>query len=105
MEYFPEGSIIPIDIFDIEGTAKIIRTEIKTGSYESRLPTIIKAREKVLTNYNLMTKISQIVEERHNPNTKARRGEYIYGRHIYRQKKPLSALGDILHRYRVNRRL
>lgn len=105
MEYFPEGSIIPIDIFDIEGAAEIIRAEIKPGSYESRLPAIIEAREKVLTNYNLMTKIGQIVEDRHNLNAKPRRNEYIYGRHIYRQKKPLAALGDILHRYRVNRRL
>lgn len=103
--FFPENSIIPIDIFDIEGAANIIREEIKPGSYEARLPAIIKAREMVLTEYNLMSKIARIVEEKHNPNASFKNENYIFGRHIYRSKKPFSALGDILHRYSVNRRL
>ena len=104
-DYFPEGSIIPIDIFDIEGAAKIIRAEINHGSYEARLPAIIKAREQVLAQYNLMNKIAEIVSEKHNASAQPKPGEYIYGRHIYRRKKPISALRDVLHRYRVNRRL
>ncbi len=105
MHDFPEGSIIPIDIFDIEGAAEIIRKEIKPGSYEARLPAIIKARELVLTQYNLMNKIAEIVTAKHNTNAAPMAGAYVYGRHIYRKKKPISALGDVLHRFRVNRRL
>lgn len=105
MDFFPEGSIIPINIYDIEGAAKIIRNEIKAGSYEARLPAIIEAREKILTEYNLMNKIAQVVSEKHNPNATRESSEHIYGRHIYRRKKPFLALGDIIHRYGVNRRL
>ena len=105
MDVFPEGSIIPIDIFDIEGAAHIIREEIKDGSYEARLPAIIAAREQILTEHNLMNKVAAIVSEKHDAAAMRRRGEYIYGRHIYRAKKPIAALGDLIHRYRVNRRL
>jgi hypothetical protein len=105
MDYFPEGSIIPIDIFDIEGAAEIIRAEIKPGSYEARLPTIIKARQQTLTDYNLMQKIAKIVSERHDAAALPKLNQFIYGRHIYRKKKLIAALGDIYHRYRVNRRL
>ena len=105
MEFFPEGSIIPIDIFDIQGAANIIRQEIKPGSYEARLPAIIEAREKVLTEYNLMNTIAQIVKSKHNPHATPESDGHIYGRHMFRKKKPLAAFGDVLHRYRVNRRL
>ena len=105
LEFFPEGSIIPIDIFDIEGAAEVIRAEIQAGSYKARLPAVIKAREQTLSDYNLMNKIAQIVSTKHNPNALIKDKQHIYGRHIYRKKKPLSALADIFHRYRVNRRL
>ena len=103
--FFPEDSFIPIDIFDIEGAAKIIRNEIKAGSYEARLPAIIKARSQILNDYNLMNKIASIVTEKHDSEAQKHLNQYIYGRHIYRRKKPLAALGDIIHRYRVNQRL
>ena len=105
MEFFPEGSIIPIDIFDIQGAANIIRQEIKPGSYEARLPAIIEARKKILTEYNLMNTIAQIVKSKHNPHATPESDGHIYGRHMFRKKKPLAAFGDVLHRYRVNRRL
>lgn len=105
MDFFPEGSIIPIDIFDIEGAAKIIRAEIKEGSYEARLPAIIAAREKILTEYNLVTKIASIVTDKHQSESITRNDQYIYGRHIFRRKKPVQALSDVFHRYRVNHRI
>lgn len=104
-DFFPEGAVIPIDIFDIEGAAKIIRREIQPGSYERRLPAIIKAREQILGQYNLMNQIARLVSERHNPAAKPASSASIYGRHIFRKKRPLKALGDIIERYRVNRRL
>jgi len=52
-----------------------------------------------------MNKVAAIVSEKHDAAAMRRRGEYIYGRHIYRAKKPIAALGDLIHRYRVNRRL
>lgn len=103
--YFPKGSIIPIDIFDIQEAADIIRSEIKPGSYEARLPAITAAREQVLGEYNIMNKVAEIVSQRHNSRAKPASGEFIYGRHIFRRKNPMGATQDIIHRYRVNRRL
>ncbi len=104
-DYFPKNSIIPIDIFDIEGVAKIIRAEIKPGSYEARLPAIIAARAQILGQYNLMNRVADIVSTRHDPDVVRKTNQHIYGRHIFRRKQPIAALGDIIHRYRVNKRL
>lgn len=103
-DYFPKGSVIPIDIFDIEGAAKTIRAEIKPGSYEARLPAVIEARERVLGRYNLMNKIADIVKTRHK-DIPAKPGEPLYGRHIFRQKHPVKAAQDAAHRLRVKGRL
>ena len=97
--------MIQIDIFDIEGAAKIIRREIKPGSYARRLPAVIEARKKVLGEYNLMQQIARIVRERHTSMLATKPGEAVYGRHIFRKKRPLAAIGDAAQRYRVNRRL
>jgi hypothetical protein len=104
-DYFPKEAIVPIDIFDIEGSARIIRREIKPGSYARRLPAIIEARKKVLSEYNLMHQIARLVRERHDPERPAISGELIYGRHRFRKKRPLAAFFDVAQRYRVNRRL
>jgi hypothetical protein len=52
-----------------------------------------------------MQKIAKIVSERHDAAALPKLNQFIYGRHIYRKKKLIAALGDIYHRYRVNRRL
>lgn len=99
-DYFPEDSVIPIDIFDLDSAAETIRLTIENGEYEKRLPAIIEARERVLTHYNLMNKIADIVNEKHRPSAKPKSGEHIYGRHIFRKKHRLKAVSDALHEAR-----
>lgn len=65
-DYFPEGSFIPIDIFDPPGAARIIRTTIENGEYEKRLPLILEARRRVLYEYNLFAVLSRLIEQRHS---------------------------------------
>lgn len=98
-DYFPEDSLIPIDIDDIDGTAQIISEAIASGAYEKRLPAIIEARNRVLNQYNLMTRIAQLVREKHISKPATPRS-HIYGRHIFRQKRPLAAVMDGIHRVR-----
>lgn len=95
--YFPENSIIPIDIFDIDGTENIIRKAIANGEYEKRLPAIKKARDKVLQDYNLVNAIAKIVQARHK-NLPATAGQSIDGRHIFRKNHPIKAAQDAIHR-------
>lgn len=96
-DYFPKESIIPIDIFDSEGAARIIKNAIDNGEYEKRLPAIIEARKRVLTDYNMMSTISRLIKERHNATLPAKPNQYIYGRHIFRHKHPVAAAIDALH--------
>ncbi|WP_371395398.1 glycosyltransferase family 10 domain-containing protein [Fretibacter rubidus] len=101
---FPEGSYIPIDIFDIDRAEAIIRDEIKPGSYEARLPAVIEARRRILHDHNLMIYLAKKAKTLHNPNAKAPPRNVIYGRHKFRQAHPFKAASDVLHRIKVNRR-
>lgn len=98
-DYFPTDALIPIDIFDIDGTEAIIRKSIADGEYEKRLSAIKKARQKVLDEYNLVNVIANIVESHHQ--TKASQtSKVIHGRHIFRKKHPIKASMDAMHRLR-----
>ena len=66
-DYFPEDSIILIDIFDEENSIKKIKEIISTpGEYERRLPAVIEARRRVIEDYNLLEMINKIVIENSN---------------------------------------
>ena len=99
---FPKGSVIPIDIYDIDGAEAIIREEIKPGSYEARLPAITQAREQILERHNLMTYIARKAAKLYNPALKASGKGTIMGRHKFRQSHPIRAAQDIAHRARFN---
>lgn len=98
-EYFPEGSFIPIDIFDPSGAAKIIKTAIANGEYEKRLPLILEARRRVLYEYNLFAVLSQLIEQRHS----AARPEpniTLLSRHALRSASPVNMAADVLEKIR-----
>jgi len=69
------------------------------------LPAILEARNKVLDDYNLMNKIASIASQKHDSTAYKKSTDYIYGRHIYRRKKPVAAFKDVIHRLSVNQRL
>ena len=96
-EYFPKDSFIPINIFDFEGSLKIIRHAIKNGEYEKRQECIRSARKLVLEKYNTFAVISKIIEERHDPSLEAVSGYTIMGRHTLR-RNPLIAIHIILEK-------
>jgi len=97
-DVFPEDSIIPIDIFDVDGAEKIIRDAVKSDQYAKRLPSIIEARNRVLKKHNLMNVVASLVESKHQ--TWPFAGEVIYGRHIFRKKHPFKSALDGFHRLR-----
>jgi hypothetical protein len=102
--YFPHEAVIPIDIFDIDSAEETIRASLAMNLYEQRLPAIIKAREMVLNEYNLMNVIARLVSQRHEPK-KAPLNSYIDGRHIYRRNHPLKASLDGIHRIKSRAKL
>lgn len=87
-EYFPEDSIILIDIFDVENSINKIKQVINTpGEYERRLPAIIEARRRVIEEYNIMTMIDKIVTSHLNDKVSVVSDKNkIYGRRKMRTK-------------------
>lgn len=101
-DHFPEDSLIPIDINNPKHSAEIIRQHIKDKTYEKALPAILSAREKTLTDYNLMYFITHIVTGRHQNGLEPNHNARILGRHIFRRHYPLRAMRDLSHRLRCN---
>ena len=98
---FPEESVIPIDIYDFDGAMQTIRHVIETDQYTKRLPAIKAARQRVLTEYNLLKVVADIVKARHAQT--GQMGAVIHGRHIIRRKHPIKAAQDAAFRLKAAR--
>jgi hypothetical protein len=83
-DYFPEESLIQIDIYDTEGSIAKIKEIIATeGEYERRLEAVKEARRRVVEEYNLLAMVNNIVEN--SSQGKPLVSEYkIYNRKIMR---------------------
>jgi hypothetical protein len=87
-DYFPEGSVIPIDIDDFDGSLNKIRRILSTeGEYERRLEALIEARRRVIEEYNLPAMLSRIIENA-PPAQDDADGGFIYGRRVMRARRP-----------------
>jgi len=94
-EYFPEDSIILIDIYDIKGSIKKIKEIISTpGEYERRLPAIKEARRRVIEGYNLLEMINKIVTaNKDKEKSEVSSKNIIYNRRKMRTKKLSDLIG------------
>lgn len=98
--YFPEGSYIPIDINDVDGSANIIQQAIDDNQYEKRLPQILEARKRILEEYNLFAVLARVIESRNALGATLPAGGEISSRRILRSEKPLTAIWDLLDKTR-----
>lgn len=94
-DYFPEDSLIQIDIDDYDNALQTIRSLLLSeGEYERRLDAILEARRRVLTTYNFPAMIHDIV------NTQApsdRQGaKIIYSRRVMRTRSPKDLLNFLV---------
>lgn len=64
-DYFPEESVIPIDIFDFEGSLEIIRRAIRDREEEKRRAAVLESRRRYLERYWLFAQLARLIEERH----------------------------------------
>lgn len=91
-EYFPEDSIILIDLNDFEGSIEKIKTIISTpGEYERRLNAVKEARKLLIEKYNLLEMINKIVEKNHFEKSTDKKMK-VYNRRTMRSK----SLSDFL---------
>jgi len=99
---FPKNSVIPINVFDLDAAETIIRDAISQNAYEKRLPYIIKSRNIILKNYNLVTSIEKTISSL-KTSPPPQTPNFIYGRHIFRKKFPLQAASDALFRIKMRK--
>lgn len=105
-DYFPEGSFIPIDIFDFEGSLAIIRAAIEEDTWEQRLPALEEARRRVLEEHNLFALLSREIEARHaHSAASATPGERILSRRALRNSGPLIFLRTVWEKERLRRKV
>jgi hypothetical protein len=98
--YFPEKSFIEIDITKPdESIQKILKIINNPDDYKERLESVIEARNLVLTKYNLMGIIEDIIQN-HDENQKITNSKYIFSRRIIRILNPMELIGFGLFKLR-----
>ncbi len=99
-DYFPEESLVRIDINDFEGSLHTIRQVLNTeGEYERRLEAVKEARRRVLNEYNLLAMLNNIITQANHP-TGTPGGDHIYGRRVMRRRSPADLTSFLMWRGR-----
>lgn len=92
-DYFPEESVIPIDIHDFDGAVSIIREALTFENYQRRLPAILEARRRVMEHYTFPALISNLIAGVHDrqpaPALAGQQPTPLYGRRQMRIRHPL----------------
>ena len=101
-DYFPEDSVVPIDIFKFDEARETIEKAIRDRWYEKRLPAILEARRRVLENYGLFATIDKIVREHHRPHSSRELTTpvHLQSRHKIRQASSVNKLLDLCEKIR-----
>jgi len=95
-DYFPEESIILIDIYDYKASLKKIQSIINNkNEYNKRFDAIVEARNRVLKKYNLPSLISSIIETEDKKIKNELIKKNFYSRRAMRAKHPSEFLSYI----------
>jgi hypothetical protein len=106
--FYPRDAVIPIDIFDIDKSEKIIREAIATNQYEIRLPELSKAKTIAMSDSNPLIRAQHWVQKfdlnnESNCIVSSRDTAIIHGRHAFRRAHPIQAIEDAIYRSRMKR--
>lgn len=92
-DYFPEDSIILIDIHDYQSSLNKIQKIIDNeNEYKKRIESIIEARNRVLKEYNLPYMLSTIIESEEKKGIQKNNKNTIYSRRLARAKNPIELI-------------
>lgn len=102
LDYFPEQSLIRIDIGNFDAALATIRAAIEGDEYTRRLPAIREARRRVLEEYNLMAVLSREIEKRHGcPAEHGAGQDTVYSRYALRKRHPMVAVRQLYEKARA----
>lgn len=102
-DYFPEGSFIPIDINDYEGSLATIRAAIESDEFGKRLDDLIEARRRVLDVHQVFPMVAREIEARHGTEKAGAAGGSILSRQLLRRKKPWIAFKMAFEKIRARK--
>lgn len=102
-DYFPEGSFVPINIHDYEGSLKTIRAAIEEGLFEKRLPDLLEARRRVLEVHQVFPMVAREIEARHDPAAAVSPGGRILSRKLLRKRNPWIAVKMALEKFKARK--
>jgi hypothetical protein len=102
-DYFPEGSVIPLDIKSPETAAALIRQAITENWYEQRLPLIEEARHRVIEEYHLFAVIERLVAEADKA-VPTLQPAAILSRHTLRKRSLFIAVYHVMEKIRARLR-
>lgn len=96
-DYFSPEAFIRIDIDKPEEAIQRIKAAVENNEYEKRFDAICEAREKVLTDYNVLNIVARHVTRLHK-DLKPTGHDTIMGRHAFRNAHPFKAATDVVQR-------
>ncbi len=103
-EVLPADSFIRIPLDDHAEAVRIIQEAMSTNQYERRLPAIIEARQRLLSDYNLFAQLHNIISaHQQEPAAWKPNKSVIKRRHLLR-KNPLNALQAFYYQLRYKLR-
>lgn len=92
-DYFPEDSLLRVDLRDTQSALAQINELLQSHSYGHALPAIREARRRVIEEYALFPRLSQLLPTLHQAEAIKRRREHsILSRHAWRRKHPMRAV-------------
>lgn len=98
-EFLPPESFIPIPLHDPEVALGIIREAIENNEYEKRLPAIMEARRLLVTKYNTLQRVTDIIHEHKDLPGQEKGGSVLKGRHALR-KNPFNLISEAVDNLR-----
>jgi len=72
-KYFPEDSYVPVDADDPKDAAQKIRSALEINLYKNRQSEIEKARQQILTKYNIFSLSQALASKHHKLNSYSQR--------------------------------
>lgn len=98
-DFFPEGSIIPLDIFKFGESAERIRKAISDNEYEQCLPLVREARRKLMEEHSLFSVIAKFVKERHAPKKMPAAAKKIWNHSATVRLNPIEGMSHVIKKH------
>jgi len=97
-DFFPEESLIPVDVFRFGESCERIRKAMRDDEYAKRFPAVREARRRVLAEHNLFVVIAKFVRERHSPKRRPASARRIWNHSATVRINPVEGVSHVVQK-------